>query len=130
MFLGKKVGYGCAIMGVVLSLTACHPNVQPTTNFDKHLSCARLEDEIKHCNEIKEKIDNKRGFSARNVGLALVFWPGVIINEYSGQTAEDKANYRLVALQNIYEEKQCHLLRDESTELASNAKEVKKSHKG
>lgn len=95
----KRIGFSlCA----VLTLTACHPRVAPPSAMDTKLSCAQLQTEIKNVEETKQQIARSRGFSGRNVGLALIFWPGVIVNEITGSDAERDANAKLASLQNIY----------------------------
>jgi hypothetical protein len=119
MLVKKKNIYVCIALAAVFALTACHPKVTPVSNMDKELSCAALSSEIKDVENIKTKIEANRGFSGRNVGLALLFWPGVVINEVTGSTAEAEANARLVALKNLYFEKNC------SKQLAESKKDEK-----
>lgn len=107
MKISKKIVSGCVCLSALVALTACHPSVTPVSKMDNQLSCADLSKEIKDVEAIKAKIESKRGFSARNVGLGLVFWPGVIVNEVTGNKAENEANLRLAALKNIYADKKC-----------------------
>lgn len=126
MLINKKTGSICMALVAIMLLTACHPKVAPSSDMDKQLSCAELQQEIQRVQDVKAKIDKSRGFSMRNVGLGLFFWPGVIINEVTGETAENEANAKLVALQNIYAKKQCSR---ESVDLAqSTNKNVKKNN--
>jgi hypothetical protein len=112
--LVKKNIYVCIALTALFALTACHPKVTPVSHMDRELSCAALSSEIKDVENIKTKIESNRGFSGRNVGLALLFWPGVVINEVTGSTAESEANARLVALKNLYFEKNCSKVLAES----------------
>ena len=52
-------------------------------------------------------IDDKTGFSGRNVGMALLFWPGIIINEVNASDAEGMINQRREKMVNMYEKKGC-----------------------
>lgn len=107
MLLNKKHISIVVALIAVLTLTACHPRVAPVSMMDKELSCSALHAEIKEVEDIKAKIEANRGFSGRNVALALFFWPGIVINEVTGSTAESEANSRLVALKNLYFENNC-----------------------
>ncbi len=107
MFINKKNINLCVALTALVAITACHPSVTPVSKMDQELSCSVLSAEIKDVECIKAKIEANRGFSGRNVGLALLFWPGVVINEITGSTAEFEANTRLVALKNLYFEKNC-----------------------
>jgi len=107
MLVNKKNLYVGIALTALFALTACHPTVTPVSKMDQELSCAALSSEIKDVENIRSKIEANRGFSGRNVGLAILFWPGVVINEVTGSTAESEANTRLVALKNLYFEKNC-----------------------
>ncbi len=99
----------CVFLAVCTAvlLSACHPKVEPASDMDKELSCSQLKEEIQRVKDVRAKIEKKRGFSPRNVGLGLIFWPGIVINEVTGDTAETEAKEKLVALQNIYAKKSC-----------------------
>ena len=103
----RKLGTLSLALITLISLTACHPKVAPSSDMDKQLSCNELSKEIEEVKTVKANIDRTRGLSFRNAGLALIFWPGIIINEITGENAEQEANAKLVSLQNIYAKKQC-----------------------
>lgn len=107
MLVKKNRIYVALALAALFALTACHPRVTPVSDMDRELSCAALKSEIKDVENIRTKIEASRGFSGRNVGLAILFWPGVVINEVTGSVAESEANTRLVALKNLYHEKNC-----------------------
>lgn len=107
MLVKKKNIYVGIALAALFTLTACHPKVTPVSKMDNELSCAALSTEIKDVESIRAKIEANRGFSGRNVGLAILFWPGVIINEVTGSVAESEANTRLTALKNLYHDKNC-----------------------
>lgn len=118
----------CVVICAVLSITACHQKVQPVSDADKQLSCSELKSEIQRVQEVKAKISKSRGFSGRNVGLALVFWPGIIINEMSGDSAEDAANNRLVQLENVYAKNHCS--KEDCADLAKTEVKAENTKKG
>jgi hypothetical protein len=45
------------------------------------------------------------GVSGKNVGLALLFWPGIIVNEYRASNNEESIDKRVSHLSTIYNEK-------------------------
>ena len=56
---------------------------------------------------MENDIDEKTGFSGRNVGMALLFWPGIIVNEMNADDAEDRIRDRKNRLVQIYSDKSC-----------------------
>ena len=68
----------------------------PTRRFvfrqasDTQLSCEALRNELERVEQARGEIDSKTGFSGRNVGLALLFWPGIIVNESQASSAESQ----------------------------------------
>ena len=120
----RKLGSISLALITLISLTACHPRVAPSSDMDKQLNCAELSREIDQVKTAKNNIDKTRGLSLRNAGLALIFWPGIIINEITGESAEQEANAKLVALQNIYAKKQCAHV--QCTDVAQTNQDTKK----
>ena len=67
---------------LAFGLCACtHQKVRISQTTDTQLSCAALRNELARVEQARAEIDSKTGFSGRNVGMALVFWPGIIVNE-------------------------------------------------
>lgn len=89
-------------------VTGCTHNKVSVTEFgDKDLSCAQIQREINQLEEMEGDIDEKTGLSGRNVGMALLFWPGIIVNEMNADSAEERIQQRKKNLFNIYEQKSC-----------------------
>lgn len=103
--LSKLIVSGFTLLGI-LSVTACHQRVEPVSSFDKELSCSELREEIKRTEGVKSNIASNRGISGRNA-IGLLFWPSIVINEVTGESAEKEATTRLAELKNIYAAKQC-----------------------
>lgn len=101
MIIKKALSLALALISII-SLVACHPKVEPGTDMDRKLNCAQLQHEIQHVQDVRAKIIKARGLSVRNVGLMLIFWPGIVLNEITGESAETAANNKLVYLKNIY----------------------------
>lgn len=106
MNLIKKIACSSVLFMSALSLTACHQRVEPVSEMDKQLSCSKLKEEIKSAENAKNKIASNRGISGRNA-LGLLFWPSIVVNEVTGESAEKEATTRLTELKNIYVAKQC-----------------------
>ncbi len=74
---------------------------------DKDLSCTQISTEIVDLKILKKDIDDKTGFSGRNVGMGLIFWPGIVVNQMNASDAEDRADARLDKLIKLHDEKKC-----------------------
>ena len=63
--------------------------------------------EIDRAEDARLEVQDKTGFSGRNVGMALLFWPGIIVNEVQGGKAEDAAQDRVERLNGLYYQQGC-----------------------
>lgn len=104
--LTKKIAIGLAALLSVLALSGCHQRAEPVSGMEKQMSCKDLQEEIIKTEKLKKKISSNRGICGRNA-LGLLFWPSIVINEVTGEGAEQDATDRLVELRNIYAAKQC-----------------------
>lgn len=86
------------------------------------MNCGQIKEEMKKVEEIKDDIDSKRGMSGRNVGMALIFWPGIIVNEMNGSDAVTAANKRMEFLNDMYNKKQCTVMVAQNTETTAENK--------
>ena len=92
----------------VLMLSACsHTNVMVHDLEDNKMTCAAIITENKKIHVMLEDIKSKTGVSARNVGMALLFWPGIMVNEINGKQAETLAHDRLGVLAELYKQQNC-----------------------
>lgn len=93
---------------LALALVGCtHTKVASHQVEDKGLSCGEIKRQIRQIEDLKRDIDSKRGFSGRNVGMALFFWPGILVNELNGNEATKMAEERHRVLVELYEKKNC-----------------------
>jgi len=97
------------LLGSVLVVaSACtHRNVDVNRVDDASLSCSAIKAEIDQLSELENDIDEKTGLSGRNVGMALLFWPGILVNEMNASEARDRAADRKQKMVKIYGEKSC-----------------------
>lgn len=100
-----------ALLGFValLVLAGCsHKQVTVRAPGDERLTCTEIAAETSEIKLLLSDIDDKTGFSGRNVGLGLVFWPGIIVNQMNAGDARKAANERLSVLAGLSERKNCH----------------------
>ena len=98
------------VLGLIVlggSLGCTHQKVRISQANDTQLSCMALRSEMARVEQARADIDSKTGFSGRNVGMALVFWPGIIVNESQAASAESAAVARMDRLNQLYYEKGC-----------------------
>lgn len=91
-----------------ITLSSCtHSKVDVDQINDSELTCSQIKTELEQLKDMKKDIYEKRGFSGRNVGMALVFWPGIIVNEMNGSEAEDLVKQRTSKLVKLHAKKGC-----------------------
>lgn len=78
--------------------------MEATKLEDKNKTCEQLERDIDAMSELESNIDSKTGLSGRNIGMALLFWPGIIVNEMNADDARDRASKRKENLYELYDE--------------------------
>jgi hypothetical protein len=93
------------VLGTLVSCT--HSKVEVSKITDSQMSCAQIEQELIDLKLIKQDIKNKRGISARNAGMFLLFWPGIFVNEINGNEAEKLVNARVEKLIGLHSQKGC-----------------------
>jgi hypothetical protein len=76
--------------------------VQPD---DYNKSCETLQYELKQLGATFEDAKDDSGVTAKNVGLALVFWPGIIVNEVRSNKNQDSISDRVTHLSSLYNRK-------------------------
>ena len=95
-----------AIIALTL-LTACVSNraIQTVQPDDYAKSCETLKFELQQLGATFEESKDESGVTAKNVGLALVFWPGIIVNEVRSNKNQDSISDRVTHLSSLYNEK-------------------------
>ena len=76
--------------------------VQPG-DYDK--SCEALQYELAQMGAEFEDAKDDSGLTGKNVGLAVVFWPGIIVNEVRANKNQDSLSDRVNHLSNLYQMK-------------------------
>ncbi len=95
------------LVAVSLAMGCTHHRIQSQQPTDLRLTCQELQMEMVRAEAAARDVENKTGFSGRNVGLALVFWPGIIVNEVQGSKAIDSVHLRLARLNELYAQRNC-----------------------
>ena len=104
----KKSIYASAIIGAALFLSACsHTQVKVRDAGDSRLTCTEIAAETAEINMVLKDIDDKTGLSGRNVGLGLLFWPGIVVNQMNAGDARKAANDRLGVLADLSQAQNC-----------------------
>jgi hypothetical protein len=85
-------------------LASCVSNraVQTVQAGDQQKSCTQLQTELAQLGTVFEDVKDDSGVTGKNVGLALVFWPGIIVNEVRANKNQDSVDSRVNYLTTIY----------------------------
>ena len=90
-----------------LLITGCVSNraVQTVQPGDYEKSCEALQYELTQLGATFGKAKDDSGVTSKNVGLALVFWPGIIVNEVRSNKNQDSISDRMKHLGALYNAK-------------------------
>ncbi|MFL2528944.1 MAG: hypothetical protein ACJ0Q6_04565 [Candidatus Azotimanducaceae bacterium] len=95
----------CFIFGflTVFLASGCVSNkaIQTVQADDRDKSCATIRDELVSLGAVFEEVKDESGVTGKNVGLALVFWPGIIVNEVRANKNQDSIDARISHLTGI-----------------------------
>ena len=85
-------------------LAGCVSNqsIQTVQVGDNEKSCDAIRVELAQLGAKFENVKDDSGVTGKNVGLALVFWPGIIVNEVRSNKNEDSVDSRIAHLTDIY----------------------------
>jgi hypothetical protein len=94
------------LLGLSL-LAGCVSNksIQTVQVDDDEKSCSTIRLELGQLGAKFEDVKDDSGVTGKNVGLAILFWPGIIVNEVRSNKNEDSVDSRISHLTNIYNEK-------------------------
>ena len=97
-----------AVVLTAIGLSGCVSNmaVQTVQADDYTMNCEQLQYELANLGMKFEDAKDDSGFTGRNVGVALVFWPGLIVNEMRASKNQDSIDDRVRHLSGLYRE-QC-----------------------
>ena len=96
------------LMAPALLLAACAPAYSPTASKpDAELSCSEIRGEIARARDARSQAQSNKGVSAQNVAWFLLFWPGIVGNEYNNSQVIQKADERIAQMNRAYTAKHC-----------------------
>ena len=95
-----------SIVGLLL-LAGCVSNqaVRTVQAGDDDKSCKALKVELGDLGVKFEDAKDDSGLTGKNVGLAILFWPGIIVNEIRANKNQDSIDARIAHLGGIYNQK-------------------------
>jgi hypothetical protein len=100
--------YTCLASALLLAIGSCtHKKVDVHRMNDHEMSCGEIVLEMTETKELLKDIDSKTGMSGRNVGMGLLFWPGVVVNQMNASDATKLATDRMNVLVSLYKNKGC-----------------------
>jgi hypothetical protein len=96
--------YGILGLTLMLATSGCVSNqaVQMVQAGDDEKSCEVLKAELTQLGAKFEDVKDDSGVTGKNVGLAIVFWPGIIVNEVRANKNQDSIDARISHLTSIY----------------------------
>ena len=99
----KLVFIGCAV--VFLSGCVSNQAVRKVESDDYSLTCEQLQFKLADLGAKFEDAKDDSGLTGKNVGLGLLFWPGILVNEARSSKNQDSLDDRIVHLTNLYSKK-------------------------
>ena len=90
-----------------LLIAGCVSNraVQTVQPGDYEKSCEALQYELTQLGATFDNAKDDSGVTSKNVSLALVFWPGIIVNEVRSNKNQDSISDRMKHLGALYNAK-------------------------
>jgi hypothetical protein len=100
----KNIIYGLTL-GALISGCVSNQAVQTIQVGDENKSCDALRAELTQLGAKFEDVKDDSGVTGKNVGLAIVFWPGIIVNEVRANKNQDSIDARITYLTGLYNQK-------------------------
>ena len=96
-----------SLTAAVLTLSGCVSNkvVQTVQTGDDSKQCPELKAELSQLGTKFDDAKEDSGVTGKNVGLAIIFWPGIIFNEVRASKNQDSIDKRLGHLTTLYNSK-------------------------
>jgi hypothetical protein len=96
------------ILTLAAALVGCtHTQVLVKDSSDERLTCTDIATQTAEAKGVLRDIDDKTGFSGRNVAMGIFFWPGIIVNQMNAGDARKAATERLGVLADLAKQKNC-----------------------
>ena len=101
----NRIFFAFASLGVLLSGCVANNAVQTVQMRDYSLSCEALQFELTQLGAEFQEAKADSGVTGKNVGMALLFWPGIIVNESRANKNQDSIGARRDHLTGLYSTK-------------------------
>ena len=88
-------------------LLGCVSNkaVRVVNQDDYTMNCDQLQYELTNLDAKFDEVKDESGLTGKNVGLAFLFWPGIIVNEVRSNKNQDSIDARIEHLTKLYTKK-------------------------
>ncbi len=93
------------IVTAVLAGCVSNNRVQAIQVGDTEKSCETLTTELAQLGVQFEQAKDDSGFTGKNVGMALLFWPGIFVNESRAEKNQSSVQQRVQYLTGLYNNK-------------------------
>ncbi len=81
--------------------------VRTVESYDYSMSCEALIAETRRLEDLRREMDNESGFTGKNVANALLFWPGIFVNESRATANVRSVDDRISHLNRVRAERGC-----------------------
>lgn len=95
------------LLAASVGLSGCvsSNNIQPIQVGDTTKPCETLTVELNQLGVQFEAAKGDSGFTGKNVGMALLFWPGILVNESKASQNQSAVQQRIQYLTGLYNTK-------------------------
>ena len=95
-------------IGLAAMVAGCsHTQVVVRDSADQRLTCTEIATQTAEVKSVLKDVDEKTGFSGRNVALGIFFWPGIVVNQMNAGDARKAATDRMAVLADLAKDKKC-----------------------
>ena len=113
----------------IVALSGCVSNnqIQAIQVGDTNKSCDVLVIELNQLGVQFEASKDDSGFTGKNVGMALLFWPGIFVNESRASKNQSSVQQRIQYLTGLYNMKCLGKEKEDKDKEEAEAEDVDKS---
>ena len=101
----RSVATVIAFACIALSGCVSSNQIQAVQVGDPNKSCEVLTVELQQLGVQFEQAKNESGFTGKNVGMAILFWPGIFVNESRASANQSAVQQRVQYLTSLYNTK-------------------------
>lgn len=101
----KLTGVACLVMTLFVSECVSNKTVSTIQTNDNQKFCGQLQFDLVQLGAKFEDAKDDSGFTGKNVGLGIFFWPGIIVNQIQSGKHQDFIDSKISHLTTIYDTK-------------------------